>query len=185
MALRDLFKPQVAGLLENFELDQAPAENTETTLLKLEGTKAGFIPWLAKKLGSKSQNMAISMTDKTITVQEGKTLSMYPTSEVLDFKVGYGKDKKMLILVIIGLIYCIIPGVIIYFLVYKKSDGLTLEFNFPMHQSAMSVFKNKKVGGTIKLDESVVNTTMEKVKEVVYNNSRYYQKVNLVNPSDI
>lgn len=185
MALRDLFRPQMAGLLENFEVDQAPAENTETTLLKLEGTKAGFIPWLAKKMGSKSQDLAISLTDKTITVKEGKTLAMYPTSEVLDFKVGYGKDKRVLILVIIGLIYCIIPGLLIFFFVYKKSDGLTLEFNFPQHQSAASIFKNKKVGGTVKLDEALVGTTVEKVKEIVYNNSRYYQRVNLVNPSDI
>jgi hypothetical protein len=181
--LASILNPKVEGLLDHFEAKPA-LEIKDEVLFQVQATKSGFGPWLAKLFGSKSQNINIFITPRTVSLVEGKYTTMFPTSEIYQIKMGYGKDKKLFYLGLITLITIIPP--ILFFFLYSRSGGFNLEIEYyKPSQSAVVVRSRTFAASHLMINDQMVNQAQAKLHEIVLTYSRYFKAAGIVSSEDI
>lgn len=179
----NLLTPKVEGLLDHFETSPVQ-EIKDDVLFQVQATKAGFIPMIAKLLGSKSQNINIFITPRTVSLVEGKYKTMFPTSEIYQIKMGYGKDKKLLFLGI-ATIFTILPPILFFFL-YSRSGGFHLEIEYyKPTQSSVVVRSRTFAASNLMINDQMVAQAQSKLHEIVLTYSRYFKAAGIVSSEDI
>lgn len=182
--IANLLAPKVEGLLDRFETTP-PVEIKDELLFQVQATKAGFIPWFLKLVGSKNQNLNIYITPRTLTLVEGKFTTMLPTSEIYQIRMGYGKNKKWLILGFATL-FTILPPILFFFL-YSRSGGFNLEIEFFKPQSSSSTVVRGRIfaASNLVISDSLVAQAQAKLHEIVLTYSRYFKGSGIVSSDDI